>query len=109
MAYDEHLEQRIRELLDDIPSMIGKKMFGGVCFMIHGNMACGVHKNNLIVRIGSAQHQKALAQSHTRVFDINGRPMKNWVLVTPNGIQSDVDLKRWVEQGVDFALTLPPK
>ena len=109
MAYDEHLEQQIRELLDDIPSMIGKKMFGGVCFMINGNMACGVHKNNLIVRIGAAQHQKALAQSHTRVFDITGRPMKNWVLVTPNGIQSDVDLKRWVEQGIDFALTLPPK
>lgn len=109
MAYDEGLEQRIREQLEEVPGMIGKKMFGGICFMVQGNMAYGVHKSNLIVRVGPEQHGDALAQPHTRIFDITGRPMKGWVLVTPDGFQSDVDLRRWVEQGVDFALSLPPK
>lgn len=109
MAYDEGLEQRIREQLEVIPGMIGKKMFGGICFMIHGNMACGIHQDSLIVRVGSEQHAEAQAQSHTKVFDITGRPMKNWILVLPDGIESDADLKRWIEQGRDFALSLPPK
>lgn len=109
MAYDEGLEQRIREQLEEMPRAIGKKMFGGICFMVQGNMACGVHKNNLIVRVGPEQYENALAQSHTRIFDITGKPMKGWVIVTPDGIQSDFDLKRWVEHGVDFALSLPPK
>ncbi len=109
MAYDEGLEQRIREQIEELPNVIGKKMFGGICFMVQGNMACGVHKNNLIVRVGPDQHDDALTQSHTRIFDITGRPMKGWVLVTPDGIESDSDLKRWIEQGVDFALSLPPK
>lgn len=109
MAYDEHLEQRIRGQLADVPGVIGKKMFGGICFMVQGHMACGVHKNNLIVRVGSDQHDAALSQPHTRIFDITGKPMKGWVIVTPDGFQSDFDLKRWVERGVDFALSLPPK
>ena len=109
MAYDEHLEQRIRELLNDVPGMIGKKMFGGIGFMVQGNMACGVHKDNLVVRVGPERYEEALSQPATRVFDITGRPMKGWILVMPDGIQSDAALKRWVEHGVDFALTLPPK
>jgi TfoX/Sxy family transcriptional regulator of competence genes len=109
MAYDEHLEQRIRGQLEGAPGMIGKKMFGGICFMVQGNMACGVHKDNLIVRVGPEQRDDALAQPHTRIFDITGRPMKNWVLVMPDGFESDSDLKRWIERGVDFALSLPPK
>jgi TfoX/Sxy family transcriptional regulator of competence genes len=109
MAYDEGLEQRIREQIEELPNVVGKKMFGGICFMVQGNMACGVHQDSLIVRVGAEQHEAALAQSHTKVFDITGRPMKNWILVTPDGIQSDADLKRWLEQGIDFALSLPPK
>ena len=109
MAYDQGLEQRIREQLEEVPDVIGKKMFGGIGFMVQGNMACGVHKNNLIVRVGADQHDDALSQPHIRIFDITGRPMKGWVLVTPDGFQSDSDLKHWIERGVDFALSLPPK
>ena len=109
MAYDEGLEQRIREQLEEMPGAIGKKMFGGICFMVQGNMACGVHKNSLIVRVGPEQHENALVQPHTRIFDITGRPMKGWVLVMPDGFESDSDLKHWIERGVDFALSLPPK
>jgi TfoX/Sxy family transcriptional regulator of competence genes len=109
MAYDEGLAQRIREALGDLPGLVEKKMFGGVGFMVHGNMACGVHKDALVVRVGPKEHKEALARPHTRPFDITGRPMTGWVMVAPEGCQSDEDLKDWVKDGVDFAITLPPK
>jgi TfoX/Sxy family transcriptional regulator of competence genes len=109
MAYDEGLAQRIREALGDLPGLVEKKMFGGVGFMVHGNMACGVHKDALVVRVGPEGHEDALARPHTRPFDITGRPMTGWVMVAPEGCQSDEDLMDWVQDGVDFAHTLPPK
>jgi len=109
MAYDEALAQRIRAALPGIPGIIEKKMFGGIAFMVDGNMACGVSKDNLMVRISPDATDAALAQPHVRVFDMTGRPMKGWVLVEPAGIQADDDLKRWMEQGVVYAQSLPPK
>ena len=109
MAYDEGLAHRIREELVELPGFDEKKMFGGVGFMLQGNMACGVNKDDLIVRVGPARYEEALAQPHTRVFDLTGRPMKGWVVVTPDGYESDADLTSWVQQGVDFALSLPAK
>ena len=109
MAYDEGLAQRIREAVGGLPSLVEKKMFGGVGFMVHGNMACGVHGDELIVRVGRERYEEALGRSTTRPFDITGRPMKGWVLVGSDGHESDQDLKDWVQQGVDFALSLPPK
>lgn len=109
MAYDEGLAQRIREVLGEQTGLVEKKMFGGVGFMLHGNMACGVHKDALIVRIGPERYEEALARPHTRPFDITGRPMKGWVMVTSDGYESDDALKGWVQQGVDFALSLPAK
>jgi hypothetical protein len=109
MAYDEGLAQRIREVLVGHPGLVEKKMFGGVGFMLHGNMACGVNKEDLIVRVGPARYEEALERSHTRPFDMTGRPMKGWVMVAPNGTESDSDLAGWVQQGVDFCLSLPPK
>jgi TfoX/Sxy family transcriptional regulator of competence genes len=109
MAYDEGLAQRIREVLGEQPGLIEKKMFGGVGFMVHGNMACGVHKDALIVRVGPEKHEKALARLHTKPFDITGRPMKGWVMVTSDGYKSDEALEDWVRWGVDFALSLPAK
>jgi hypothetical protein len=109
MAYDQHLEQRIRTLLEDVSGMVGKKMFGGIGFIVQGNMACGIHQDSLVVRVGPEQHEEALSQPHTGVFDITGRVMKGWVLVRPDGFQSDAALKGWVERGVDFALSLPAK
>ena len=109
MAYDEGVAQRIREVLEDEPGLVEKKMFGGVGYILRGNMACGVNEQNLIVRVGPASYDEALRQPHTRVFDITGRPMKGWVMVASDGYASDSDMVRWVQQGVDFALSLPPK
>jgi hypothetical protein len=109
MAYDEGLAQRIWEVLGEQPGLVEKKMFGGVGFMVHGNMACGVHKDMLIVRVGPEKHEEALARPHTKPFDITGRPMKGWVMVASDGYESDEALKGWVRWGVDFALSLPPK
>jgi TfoX/Sxy family transcriptional regulator of competence genes len=109
MAYDEGLERRIRELLAELPDLVAKKMFGGVGFMVRGNMACGVNGDNLIVRVGPERYESALEEPHTRVFDMTGRPMKGWVTVAPQGLEADEVLAYWVRRGVEFALTLPAK
>ncbi len=111
MAYDQGLEQRIQDILDELqpPQLVAKKMFGGVGFMVQGNMACGVHKDKLIVRIGPERHAWGIKMPHTLPFDITGKVMKGWVMVVAEGCESDKDLYEWVEQGVDFALSLPPK
>lgn len=109
MAYDELLAARVEALLSDQPDLVSKKMFGGVGFLLHGNMACGVHKDSLIVRVGSENYEAALGEPHTRIFDITGRPMSGWVMVSAGGYQSNQELQKWVHRGVSFALSLPPK
>ena len=109
MAYDEGLAQRIKEFYKDVPNLEDKKMFGGVGYLYQGNMACGVHKDKLIIRVGADDHEKALAKEHTAVFDITGRAMKGWVMVDAAGFENDEDLKEWVLWGLNFAKTLPAK
>jgi hypothetical protein len=109
MAYDEGLAQRIRETLGDRPGLEEKKMFGGVGFMLHGNMACGVNKEDLIVRVGPEKYEDTVIRPHARPFDFTGRPMKGWVMIGPEGYASEEDLEGWVAEGVEFALSLPPK
>jgi hypothetical protein len=109
MAYDEILAQRAREVLVDLPGFAEKKMLGGIGFMLRGNMACGVHGDELIVRVGPANYEQALGMPHTRPFDMTGRPMRGWVMVAPSGLESDADLQDWVQHGVEFALSLPAK
>jgi TfoX/Sxy family transcriptional regulator of competence genes len=109
MAYNLSLAERIRDELKSIPGLQEKKMFGGIGFIIHGNMACGVHGEDLIVRTGPDNYQAALTQPHTRPFDMTGKPMAGWILVDPKGYAVESDLRRWVRQGVKFAQSLPPK
>ncbi len=109
MAYDETLAARISEVIANQENLIEKKMFGGVGYLLNGNMACGVHKEFLIIRVGPEKYQTALDQPHTRVFDITGRPMTGWVMVAPEGCETDGTLTDWVQKGLDFAATLPPK
>lgn len=109
MAYDHGLAERIRELFADRPGIVEKKMFGGLCWLVNGNLACGVFKDFLIVRVGPENEAAALNRPHARRFDITGRPMKGWVMVSPDGYAEDEDLGRWVEMGIDFAGGLPPK
>ena len=109
MAYNEALAQRIREALDDVSGLSEKKMFGGIAFLVQGNMACGVTSDNLMVRISPESYEAALAKPFVRVFDMTGRPMKGWIVVEPEGVQSADDLNQWVKQGVSFAQSLPAK
>jgi len=109
MAYDMELVKRIRARMEGLPTLEEKKMFGGVGFLLHGNMACGVHKNSMIVRVAPEKHTELMARPHTRPFDMTGRPMKGWLVVDPEGCRSEEQLDAWVKEGVDFALSLPPK
>ena len=109
MAHDVILEQRIQDLLGDRTDLVAKRMFGGVGFMLQGNMACGVHKDYLIVRVGLEAYEGALAEPHASEFDMTGRPMRGWVTVSAEGLQSDEQLNTWVHKGINFALSLPAK
>ena len=109
MAYDEGLAQRVREEMSALPGYVEKKMFGGVGFMLQGNMACGVNGVNLIVRVGPELYESALAEPHTKLFDMTGRPMKGWVVVMAKAYEANADLKAWVQRGVVYAMSLPPK
>jgi len=109
MAYDENLATRMRAILEGTSGLTEKKMFGGIGFMIQGNMACGVIQKDLIVRVGSESYEEDLKEPHVRVFDMTGRPMTGWITVSPEGTREQADLQAWVLRGVDFAKSLPPK
>ena len=108
MAFDESLAARIREALAR-KNVEEKKMFGGVGFLLNGNLLVGVWKDSLFVRLGPEQAEEALLEPHVREFDITGRPMKGWVLVEPEGVEDDDQLKDWIERAVKFVRTLPAK
>ncbi len=103
MAYDEGLAQRIRELIEDDPRISEKKMFGGVAFLANGNMAVGIIKDELMVRVGPDAFEAAIALPHARAMDFTGRPMRGFVQVAPAGFEEDEDLRAWLARGIDFA------
>jgi TfoX/Sxy family transcriptional regulator of competence genes len=109
MPYDKGLAQRIEETLEDVSGVEEKKMFGGICYLVNGNMACGVYKDYLIVRVGPDAYKKALARPYAKEFDITGKSMKGWVMVSEQGYDDDAALHDWVRMGLDFAGSLPPK
>src|SRR5712691_7937790 len=110
MAYDEQLAARIRKRLGKKRGLVEKRMFGGVAFLVNGNMCVGVHKDELIVRLAPEETEQALRQKHTRMFDLSGgRTMKGWILVQPKGLATDAALGKWVGIGVGYAAKLPPK
>ena len=108
MAYNEELADRVRGSLSGRKDLAEKKMFGGLSFMVAGSMACGVIKDDLVVRVGPDSHEDALAQPHARPMDFTGRPMKGMVYVGPEGCRTDEALARWVRRGADFAASLVP-
>ena len=103
MAYDQHLAIDIRSRIGSQPCLAEKEMFGGIAFMVHGNMAVGVSGDELMVRVGKEAHDEAVARPGARIFDLSARPMRGWILVT------DADLDSWIQQGVAHAESLPPK
>ena len=104
MAFDEALAERVRTLLAGRPGLTERKMFGGLGFMLHGNMCCGVHGDELIIRVAPERTTEALSRPHTREFDMTGRPMKGWLLVS-----SEANVNEWVDEAADYAASLPPK
>jgi TfoX/Sxy family transcriptional regulator of competence genes len=109
MAYDPETVERIRKIMKRKRGYSQRNMFGGVCFMINGHMACGVLEKNLMLRLNNALAQAALTEPHTHEMDFTGKPMKSMLYVDAKGIATDPQLKAWVDRAVAFAKTLPPK
>ena len=109
MPYNEDLAKRIRAHLGRLRGLEEKSMFGGVGFLVNGNMACGVHRDRLIVRLGTSAYEAALKRPHVRVFDMTGRPMKGWITVSAPGYSTTRALGKWIDQSIEFARSLPPK
>lgn len=109
MAYDERLADDIRARIGSHSGLTEKPMFGGIAFMVHGNMAVGVSGNELMVRVGKDAHEKAVSRPGARIFDLSARPMRGWIVVSPEGFPTDTDLNNWIQQGVAYAESLPPK
>jgi len=109
MAFDESLAARIRDALARRKNVEEKKMFGGLCFLLNGNLLVGVWKDSLIARLGPDEGEAALREPHVRVFDITGRPMRNWVLVEPEAVEDDDQLQEWIDRATKFVGTLPKK
>src|SRR5262249_40502734 len=100
MAFDETLAERVRQRLARRKNVVEKRMFGGVGFLLNGNMLVGVWNDSLIVRLGDMQGEQALLEPHVKAFDITGRPMKGWLLVAPDGIKTDDQLNTWIQRAV---------
>jgi TfoX/Sxy family transcriptional regulator of competence genes len=109
MAYDEGLAERIRVVLGERQGVSEKRMFGGIAFTIGGHMCVGIVKDELMVRVGKDAHEHLVRQPHARPMDFTGRPMKGFLYVASPGLERDVDLERWVERGVEYAISLPAK
>jgi len=109
MAFDEGLAERIREELQERNDVIEKKMFGGLCFMVSGNMCCGIVKDTLMTRVGPEQYETCLKKKHASEMNFTGRPMKGMIYVSPEGVESDKELKWWINTCLKFVNSLPAK
>jgi hypothetical protein len=109
MAYDESLAERIRRALARKKGIEEKKMFGGLCFLLNGNMLVGVWKNSLIARLGPEQGEEALMEPYAKRMDITGKPMKGWIMVEPEGVAEVAAVKVWVQRAVKFVGKLAAK
>ena len=109
MAFDEALAERIRQGLARKKGIEEKKMFGGIGFLLNGNMLVGVWKDSLIVRLDPDGYDDALVEPHVGEFNITGRAMKGWVLVAPEGVEDAGQVKAWIQRAVKFVGKLPAK
>jgi TfoX/Sxy family transcriptional regulator of competence genes len=109
MAYDEVLAERIRSVLADEAGVSEKRMFGGLAFLVHGNMCVGVVSDDLMVRVGPEAYDELIRQPHAREMDFTGRPMRGFLYVGAEGVEADAELKRWAGYGLAFTRALPKK
>jgi TfoX/Sxy family transcriptional regulator of competence genes len=109
MAYNAGLADDIRSRIGNRTDLTEREMFGGIAFMVGGNMAVGVSGDDLMVRVGKETYDEALTRPGVREFDMSGRPMRGWVLVSDKGYSTEGDLTSWIDRGVSYAESLPPK
>jgi hypothetical protein len=110
MAYDQELANRLRDQLADEPGLSEKAMFGGLAFLINGNMAVSASgRGGLMVRVDPEASDDALARAHTSLLEMRGRQMRGWICVAAEGVRTKRELDGWVRRGVAFARALPPK
>jgi TfoX/Sxy family transcriptional regulator of competence genes len=109
MAFEEAVAERIRKALAGTPDVAEKRMFGGIAFMVRGNMCCGVIGARLMLRVGPGGYDAAVSRPHAKPMDFTGRPMKGMVYVEPAGFASAGDLDAWIARAKEFALSLPAK
>ncbi len=109
MPYNLELEERIGSLSDRLGEISRKNMFGGICYLIGGNMCFGVYRDSLIVRTTKEKADELMECDHISPFDITGRPMKGWVMVSLDGLETEEQLLKMLELGRDFADALPGK
>ena len=109
MSYNETLLERMRPYLEIRPAVSEKKMFGGIGFLVNGNMCCGIWQDLLVIRLSKEDANEALDQPHIRPMDITGKPMRGWIFVEPAGYKDPDDLVSWIERAYAFAASLPPK
>ena len=109
MAFDESLAERIQHALARRKGIEAKKMFGGIGFLLNGNMCVGVWKTSLIIRLDPDEYDDALKEAFVKEFDITGKPMKGWLLVEQKGVEHDESLKDWIGRALNFVGKLPKK
>src|SRR3972149_8771116 len=109
MPYNLLLAERLRQKVLPLVPAEEKKMFGGIAFMVNGNMTVGVIKESIIVRVGPEKHASALKMPGARPFDMTGKPMSGWVVGAPKGCSTDPALENWIHLALEFVKTLPPK
>ncbi len=109
MAFDEGLAERVREEVGDDLSISERRMFGGLCFLSHGNMCFGIIGSDVLVRVGPEAYALSLALPHVREMDLTGRPLRGIVVVDSEGLSEDGLLRTWLHRGLAFTDTLPPK
>ena len=109
MAFNQEIDNRIKAIVEQWPQTSAKKMFGGVAYLWRGNMVCGVHKDFLVLRLGPEGARAALQEPYVKPFDITGRAMKGWVMVSREGFGDQASLSAWLEKARVFVKTLPPK
>jgi TfoX/Sxy family transcriptional regulator of competence genes len=109
MAYDEALASRVRKVLEKRRHVAEQRMFGGIAFLLHGNMFCGVLERELVLRLGEEGVAQALREPYTRPMDFTGKPMKTMIYLESKGVESDDRLREWIDRALLFARLLPRK
>jgi TfoX/Sxy family transcriptional regulator of competence genes len=109
MAYDEQVAHRIRQALPQGPHITEKRMFGGIAFLLNGNMFCGVIGDQFVARIGPSEAEAAMRRPHVKPMDFTGRPLKAYVYISPDGVRTRPALQKWLRLALKFAATLASK